>query len=209
MQASRLLSRTKDTATSGIDLYRLPMCQTQRHRQRLDRLLGKVACSLTPTSALDVVLRLSFVLLTATVALVGCAPSDIQVLPILTGNLYTGNAPVAGAEVYLLRGFPLRDLGDQPAVAACGYGGLSAVTSAEGFFWLSSPYARVWGAPKGRDQGGWMVCVRYKHEWVFGYAEEHFGPNSERVRLKCDLAARPADAPATHGANTGICHREV
>jgi hypothetical protein len=55
MQASRLLSRTKDTATSGIDLYRLPMCQTQRHRQRLDREAARARMVLMVHEAVDAV----------------------------------------------------------------------------------------------------------------------------------------------------------
>jgi len=152
------------------------------------------------TSPLDVVQsRLSFALLISALAIVGCASVDIQFTPNVSGYLYEGNVPVVGADVYVQAAFH----------SVCGYSTLQDTTSSQGRFSIPAAYKRKWGSIGDWGDLPWGVCIRYKHEWILGYAEEHFSPHSRIVHLRCDLATHPAaDSSGGRTETLAVCRRD-
>jgi hypothetical protein len=93
----------------------------------------------------------------------------------------------------------------------CGYTGLYDTTTAQGRFSIRTSYAKTFDEKytKPMAEFPWGLCIRYKHQWVVGYAEEHFGGKPRTMHLKCDWAARPVvGSQEVHSQSSAICVRD-
>ena len=157
------------------------------------------------TSPLDIVMRrLGLVLFVGTLALGGCLgrPYYVPIAPEVSGYLYIDGAPVVGADVYSQIRFESQQ---------CAYTGSYDTTTAQGRFSLRASYAKTYDEKytKAMAEFPWGLCIRYKHQWVVVYAEEHFGGKPRTMHLKCDLAARPVvGGQEGHGKGSAICVRD-
>src|SRR5262249_26173043 len=157
------------------------------------------------TSPLDVVMRRpGLVLLIGTLALGGCLgrPYSVPIAPEVSGYLYIDGAPVVGADVYSQIRFESQQ---------CAYTGSDHTNTAQGRFTTPGAYAKTYDEKytKAMAEFPWGICIRYQHQWVVVYAEEHFGGKPRTMHLKCDLAARPAvGSEGVHSQSSAICVRD-
>jgi hypothetical protein len=137
------------------------------------------------------------------VGVVGCIPVRTQVTPAVTGRIYSENAPVQGAQVYLIPWFQSKQ---------CGPSSTHSTTSTQGTFTFAPIRETDWIFPIGPTDRlfDWAVCINYKDRWVLGYAERDFAfLRRKSVRLTCDLLASTSSETAKDDkAPHGVCHAD-
>jgi hypothetical protein len=180
------------------------VARRERRRKFCARVaLDALACGRS-SAALYVVIRPgSFALLMSAVGVVGCIPVRTQVTPAVTGRIYSENAPVQDAQVYLIPWFQSKQ---------CGPSSTHSPTSTQGTFTFAPIRETDWIFPIGPTDRlfHWAVCINYKDRWVLGYAERDFAfLRRKSVRLTCDLSASTSSETAKDDkAPHGVCHAD-